>query len=146
MNHEFDEWEEKFEEFGGYDDLEDEEEDHLLIEGEIVDVNGQALKEGDWINIKDIRLKVDMTGYVVEILKDLGCVYAVVINKEENKYHMSCVPIHRISVQVVPNSCTLEDIDVMIDMALEFKDKEWFQELTMLRNMITGVQPQRTRL
>jgi hypothetical protein len=114
------------------DDLEAEELNPPVIEGEMMDINGQAIKKGDWINIKDIRLQVDMTGFVLDLDKELGYVYAFVLDT----YQMSYVPIHRVSVQVMPFSHTIEDIDVLIDIALQYKDKDWFMELTELRKTL----------
>lgn len=149
MNHGF-EWQEDFnyweaelaKDYLTEADLEDEELDHPTIEGEMMDVNGQAIKEGDWIKIKDIRLQVDMTGFVLQLDKELGYVYAFVLDT----YQMSYVPIHRVSVQVMPYNCTLEDIDVMIDMALHYKDEDWFMELTELRKTLERMEQRKSPL
>lgn len=118
-----------------YCDLDEDGEEDITKGANIVDKCGHVIQEGDWIKVTEFRLSVHMAGFVTDVDKDLGYVTACML-LAEGRQQVSYVPINRVSVEVVPTNLSLEDLDVLIDMALDYKDKHWFAELTELRNKI----------
>lgn len=129
---EFEEFSYEEEEYLDVSDYDEEDEEPYTTgnEGEIVDASGQYINVEDWIRVKDIRLGVDMTGFVLRI--EHGYVYAYIIETNQISY----IPIHRVSVQVIPFTYTLETLDMLIDLSLQLKVKEWFIEWTNIKNAL----------
>lgn len=129
---EFEEFSYEEEEYLDVSDYDEEDEEPYTTgnEGEIVDASGQYINVEDWIRVKDIRLGVDMTGFVLRI--EHGYVYAYIIDTNQISY----IPIHRVSVQVIPFTYTLETLDMLIDLSLQLKVKEWFIEWTNIKNAL----------
>ena len=86
---------------------------------------------GQWVRFVDKRTKESYVGYVVTKGDEKAEV------KLPNKKYLAEVPYVLIHNQENP-TYTIEDIDAMIDIALDTKDYDWFHELIEFKDFLAA--------
>lgn len=87
------------------------------------------VKIGQWVNIIDRKYRL-YEGYVVSIHPSQDSCVVKIIRGEKGTLARGKQVIEMDMLEPMDDFLEEEDLMILIDMALDLGDKEWFQELT----------------